>query len=90
MTDGQSTDEFERPKGRDSEILHHVERKGPITTSRLVEAFGVWSPDEVYTSLQSLKNDGFIESQEGDIEEHGTTCRVWYVEAGTDRTGGGR
>jgi predicted transcriptional regulator len=79
----------ERPVGRDGEVLDYVDRKGPITANRIVEECGVWSPDEVYTSLRSLERDGFVESQEGDLSDHGTTRRVWYVDRGIDQDGGG-
>jgi len=79
-----SSNDTERPRGRDGEVLDYVARKGPITANRIVKECGIWSPDEVYTSLQSLENDCFIESQEGELKEHGTTRRVWYVETATE------
>jgi len=68
------------PRGRDGEILDYVERKGPITADRIVDECGIWSPDAVYSSLKSLEHDGFVESQEGDLQVHGTTRRVWSAD----------
>lgn len=84
--DGGSTADTERPRGRDGEIPDYVERKGPITLRRIVEECGVWSPDEVYTSLKSLERAGFVAGQGGSLKEHGTTRRVWYVKTDTNRS----
>jgi transcription initiation factor IIE alpha subunit len=82
---GHSRDGTEWPSGCDGGVLDYVNRKGPITTNRIVEECGIWSPDEVHTSLKSLENDGFIESREGSLTEHGTTRRVWYIETGPEQ-----
>jgi len=76
----------ERPKGPQKEVLDYVERKGPITVSRIVDDCGIWAPDSVYTWLRELEKDGHVTSESGDLAKHGTTRRVWYVDTATDHS----
>jgi len=73
----------ERPIGPEGEVLDYVERKGPITADQIVEDCGVWSPDDVFSYLQALEEKGLVDSTRGDIEQHGTTRRV-FIESGGD------
>lgn len=78
---------IEQPSYPESEILDYVERKGPITSRQIIEECGIWSPDEVYQALVNLQDEGFVTGERGDIERHGTTRQVWYVEPDTGQEG---
>jgi len=83
MTD-TSKDDSDRPRGPKGEVLDQVERTEPTTVDEIVDAAGIWAPDSVYTWLRELEDDGYVASERGNIEDHGTTRRVWYVDPATD------
>ena len=79
-------DELASNAPRDAgEVFDIVVRKGPISHNKMMrDQIYSMSSDEVYTSLQALRDAGFVNSVEGDIEEHGTTRPVWYVPMDSD------
>jgi len=65
---------------RDSgEVFDMVVRKGPISLKGLMDQIHSMSQDAVFTRLSALRDNGYVDSADGDIEVHGTTRRVWYV-----------
>lgn len=73
--------EVEYPEYTDDagEVFDLVVRKGPISLDGIMDQTPMYSRNQVYDWLQRLKNDGFVDSVEGDLHEHGTTATVWYV-----------
>lgn len=62
------------------EVFDIVVRKGPISHDKMMrDQIYSMSSDEVFESLQALEDAGFVEREDGDIEEHGTTREVWYA-----------
>jgi len=61
------------------EVFDYLVRKGPMSFKEAADNTPFMSRDDVYSSLTALKDAGYIDSVEGDIEEHGTTRDVWFV-----------
>lgn len=73
--------EVEYPNYSDDagETFDLVVRKGPISLRGIMNQVSAYSEDAVYSHLKKLESDGFVDSVDGDIEEHGTTATVYYV-----------
>jgi len=61
------------------EVFDMVVRKGPISLDGIMDQIHSMSQDAVYTRLDALRSNGYVDDVRGDIHEHGTTRRVWYV-----------
>jgi len=79
--------ELEYPDGDRAEVFDLVVRKGPISYDGLMDQINTMSADKVFTHLDSLREDGYVDSREGDIHEDGTTRDLWYVDTATEQSG---
>jgi hypothetical protein len=61
------------------ETFDMVVRKGPISLKGIMDQTAIYSESEVFEHLSWLEDNSFLVSQEGDIEKHGTTRRVYSV-----------
>jgi hypothetical protein len=61
------------------EIFDYVLRKGPISHDGICNDIHSMAPDAIHDALTWCEENDHIESVEGDIHEHGTTRRVYYV-----------
>jgi len=61
------------------ETFDLVVRKGPISLNGIMDQQAVYSENDTFTHLQALEDADYIDSVEGDLEEHGTTRTVYYV-----------
>lgn len=75
-----------RPDGIEGVVLDLVDRKGPLPHDGphgIMNQVGVYSSDEVWSALENLESDGWVSSEQGGLEQHGTARIVWYVDTGT-------
>jgi hypothetical protein len=71
--------EYPDAPGDYGEVFDYVVRKGPMSHKEAADNTPFMTRDDVYRALQWCVENGYMESVEGDIEEHGTTRRVYYV-----------
>ena len=62
------------------ETFDLVLRKGPISLRGLMKQIHSVSRDGVFGHLECLETHGFIQSEDGDLEQHGTTDTVYKVD----------
>jgi transcription initiation factor IIE alpha subunit len=77
--------ELEYPDGDRAEVFDIVARKGPISHDSLMDQIYAMSSDEVFNHLRSLRDDGYVDSRDGDLSKDGTTRDLWYVTPGTEQ-----
>jgi len=65
--------------GTHGEVFDYVLRKGPISHREICNNTPFMSPDEIHDALSWFVDRNHIERVKGDLEEHGTTRRVYYV-----------
>jgi len=62
------------------EVFDIVVRKGPISHDKMMQnQIYSMASDDVYRALKGLQEAGFVDNFDGDIHEHGTTRKLWYV-----------
>lgn len=59
------------------EIFDYVLRKGPVSRREINHP--MMSPNEVAMAIEWCKDNGYIKTREGDLEEDGTTETLYYV-----------
>lgn len=61
------------------EVLDAVRRGRPISFRELMSGLTMYPRDDVFLTLEEHQDAGRVRRIEGDIEEHGTTERLWVA-----------
>ena len=61
------------------EVFDYVVRKGPISHDKICDNTPFMSPNDIHDALTWLMEHDHLDRFQGDIHEHGTTRKLYYV-----------
>lgn len=84
MTRKQSRENTDRKPTDARDKIDIVRWESPVPLRGIMNQTATYTRDEVFIALEWAESEGIVSSREGDLEQDGTTERLWVWEGEND------